>query len=309
MPSGQYNRNNGRKKRKRQVPRAVVAIYVVMIIIVLAICAVVFAITLKKTQPDSSGSSVPVISRPESSSPSSLQSISSTSSTESSSSTSSTESSSSDSSWSSVSSPQTDVSGSSSPEVVVPTYDPSFFEDDLFIGDSIFTGLYLYEFLDMENVAASIGYTPYKAMTSAFNKTYDGSAVDYAKMRDPKHIYIMLGSNTMAAGTDFDVIVEQYQTLLSRLREACPESEIVVISIPPVTKTSTSAAASGITNENIDYVNSKLKQISGIQYYDLNSQLKDENGYFRDDLAEADGLHFKGSTYKILLAGLQELEE
>lgn len=183
------------------------------------------------------------------------------------------------------------------------------FDDDLFIGDSIFTGLYLYEFLDMENVAASIGYTPYKAMTSAFNKTYDGSAVDYAKMRNPKHIYIMLGSNTMAAGTDFDIIVEQYRTLLSRLREACPESEIVVISIPPVTKTSTSASASGITNENIDYVNSKLKQVSDVRYYDLNSQLKDENGYFRDDLAEADGLHFKGSTYKILLAGLQEFEE
>jgi len=187
-------------------------------------------------------------------------------------------------------------------------YSKDVFDNDLFIGDSIFTGLSGYGFLDAENVAAKIGYTPSAAMSKAFD-VKGISAVEYAKQRQPERIYLMLGSNTMASGTNFDVIVSQYRDLVEKLQEDCPNSDICVISITPVTKDSTSAKAGNITNENIRKVNTKLKTMAEdcqADYFDLNSMLSDENGFFLEEYAEQDGLHFMGKTYKVLLSALQK---
>ena len=79
--------------------------------------------------------------------------------------------------------------------VVSNNYDPAFFQNDLFIGDSISTGLYLYSFLDKNNVFAEVGLNP----ESASKKEIDGvTCIEKAQTMNPKHIYIMLGSNGLA---------------------------------------------------------------------------------------------------------------
>ena len=189
-------------------------------------------------------------------------------------------------------------------------YSTQFFKDDLFIGDSIFTGLYLYNILPQENVAAAVGYTPYKAMNDSFDKSYSGSALDYAAEKQPKHIVIMLGSNTLAAGTDFDGVVDTYKTLLKKLEKKCPDSTICVVSVPPVTADSSAAEPWDIRNENIRYVNEKLQKAcdgENISFFNLYERLQDKNGNFAREYAENDGMHFKSTTYSILLSGVQEL--
>ena len=302
------NRRPQRRRRKNDVPPTVIAIYVVMALLILAICAIVFVVTLKNTNDSnasSDGSSSLVISVDSSSGDSS---VSVPDSTESSSSeqpdTSSNESTTSSTESSSSS---TEGSGDSLP-VNSTIYSKEFFQNDLFIGDSIFTGLSGYKYLDAANVAAKIGYTPSGAMSKAFDAK-GVSAVEYAKTRQPKRIFIMLGSNTMAAGTNYDIIVSQYKDLVKKLREECPKSLICVISIPPVTADSSSAEAGNIKNENIDMVNIKLKTMASEleeEYFDLNTLLSDNNGYFREDYAEQDGLHFLGTTYKVMLSALQK---
>lgn len=315
--------SNKRPQRKRRitqdVPPTVIAIYVVMALLILAICAVVFVVTFKKSTnnsdssgvsqssssvtssivPDSSSSvnssDVPVESTTESSGASSESSTTSTSST--SSSVQSTDSASSTAS----------SSGSEYLTVLPTKYNKEFFANDLFIGDSIFTGLSGYGFLDAKNVAAKIGYTPSGAMNKAFDAK-GVTAVDYAKQMQPKRIFLMLGSNTMSAGTNFDSIVSQYSELVKKLRDECPKSLICVISIPPVTSDSSAAKTGNITNENIRMVNQKLKTMAAsnsVDYLDLNKMFSDGSGCFRDDLAEQDGLHFMGSTYKIVLSVLE----
>lgn len=305
------NRRPQRRRRKNDVPPTVIAIYVVMALLILAICAIVFVVTLKNTNDSNAsgdGSSTLVISADNSSQNSSSVVSSPESTTDSwvevpnSSTVESTTS----------SSGASNASGSSSSSVeVLPVYSTvyskEYFSNDLFIGDSIFTGLSGYGYIDAANVAAKIGYTPSGAMSKAFDAK-GVSAVDYAKQRQPKCIYIMLGSNTMAAGTNYDVIVSQYKELVNKLKAECPKSEICVISIPPVTSDSSSAKAGNITNENIRKVNTKLKAMAAEldeKYFDLNSMLSDSKGYFREDYAEQDGLHFKGSTYKVMLSALQ----
>lgn len=190
------------------------------------------------------------------------------------------------------------------------SYSKEFFANDLFIGDSISTGLYLYGKLEMKNVAAGIGYTPYKAYSEEID-LYDNTsatALEYAQSMQPKRIFIMLGSNGMGSSTDIDAMKGSYATLLEKLADSCPETDIYCISISPVTADSSSAASAGITNEMIRDFNGSVKKICdemGAIYLDLYSLLIDENGYFSAEYAEVDGLHFLGSTYDVMLSFIQ----
>ncbi len=306
-------------RSKRDVPPAVIAIYVVMVILILAICVIVFAVTMKNSEDQSVPypSDIPGPAASPGSSEGSSDSSPQSSVSQSTVSQSSTESSDEwtsqmPSNWTVITTdPSSDPTSSGGYGVVIyaTNYSKDFFENSLFIGDSIFTGLPGYGFLDAENVAAKIGYTPAAAMNKPFDAKGEITAVEYAKQRQPDRIYIMLGSNTMDASNDFNVMVSQYRSLVEKLQEDCPSSDICVISIPPVTEDSSAAKAGNITNENIRMVNTELKTMAEdcqVDYFDLNCRLRDENGFFREELAEPDGLHFKGKTYKVMLSALQK---
>lgn len=189
------------------------------------------------------------------------------------------------------------------------SYSASFFADDLFIGDSITTGLSLYGILPPKNVAAAVGYTPYKAYSTEIQlgDGTTGTAYDYAVKMQPKRIFIMLGSNGITAA---DSMEESYRELIDKLAAGCPDSTVYCISVTPVTSDSTSAANAGIDNSMITGFNKYIKALAdekGLTYIDLYSQLSDSNGYFLHDYAENDGLHFKGATYKIMLNYIENL--
>ena len=316
--------------KRQKLPTSVIVTNVLMIGVILAICGVVFAIAFNNIKYDKADASknnsknAAVVSSSSTlrtqvqSTASTVQSaavsdtVSSTvdnglvsSSTEIVESSSSTESSLSTESTTSTSSTEQD------PVVPAADFNAEFFNNDLFIGDSIFTGLYLYGYLDHRNVAAAVGYTPYGAQTTVFDENYySGSAVDYAKKMQPTRIIIMLGSNCLSPQTDFDDFETGYRGLLNTLKTECPNSKILVVSVPPITSDSSLASYSGITNTIINNGNNVIKSLCdelGITYYDVNSVLKDENGYFKADYAEVDGLHFKGTTYPVMLSGIQKI--
>ena len=182
-------------------------------------------------------------------------------------------------------------------------YEDAFFKDDLFIGDSIGTGLVNYGYLSSDQVYAQIGLNPESART----KEYGGyTAVTRAKELQPKRIYIMLGSNGLAyMGNTY--MTEQMKLLVDELKENCPESYIYVISIPPVTKVHDNEGQE--TMVMVNGYNRLLKDMcdeNAVVYLDLCSQLQDSTGYFSDKYAEADGLHFLGTAYKKMLSFLQK---
>lgn len=181
-------------------------------------------------------------------------------------------------------------------------YDISFFANDLFIGDSIGTGLVNYGYFESDQAFAQIGLNPESARTKEFGGY---TAVTKAAELQPKRIYIMLGTNGLAyMGNTY--MTEQMKTLVEELRECCPDSYVYIISIPPVTKAHDLAGQE--TMNAVNGYNKLLKDMcddNGIVYLDLCSQLQDSTGYFSDKYAEADGLHFLGSAYKKLLSFLQ----
>lgn len=301
------NPNNRRKNPMPKVPRSIVVMYILMIIVLLGLCTGVFIVLFSNVTDDSkkssSTSSYPLIDTSSSSTQSSVSTSSSI--TETSSSTdvvfTSTESSTESSAESSSSS--SDIIWGETPSE---SFDLNFFADDLFIGDSIFTGLYLYPgYLEMSQVAAGVGLTPYKAYTSALDDK-GVTAVEYAKQKQPKRIFIMLGSNAMA-GTDHSSLQESYRELVSRLMGACPNADICCISITPTARKNDYP---NISNSEVREVNKYIKSMCselGLKYCDLYSLISDEDGYFLEDYAEVDGMHFKGRTYAVLLSELQRI--
>ncbi len=192
-------------------------------------------------------------------------------------------------------------------ESAVGSYNREFFADDLFIGDSISTGLYLYDKIDWQAVAASVGNTPYKAYSTEI-EFLDGTVMtplDYAAKRQPKRIFVMLGSNGLASTWDIEGMKSNYRTLIEKLREACPDSEIGCISVTPVTAdTSYTTISNSAVSDFNSYIESMCGEM-GLSYFDIHSLLADGSGCFKQEYAEADGLHFKGLTYDVMLGYIQ----
>lgn len=187
--------------------------------------------------------------------------------------------------------------------LISPTYDPTFFQNDLFIGDSISTGLYLYDYLKKDNVFAEVGLNPESAAT----REIDGeTCIQRAQSLNAKHIYIMLGSNGLAF-LEPDYMTSKMGELVDKLKAACPSAQICVISISPVTKAHEAEGAETMSKVNAyNTALEKLCSTNNCKYVDLCSLLLDDEGYFADKYAEEDGLHFKGNTYKLLLSTAQK---
>ncbi len=182
-------------------------------------------------------------------------------------------------------------------------YDEAFFENDLFIGDSIATGLFNYGYFKSEQVFAKVGLNPETALTDSIDEE---TVTEKAERLKPKRIYIMLGSNGLAyMGNTY--MSQQMKTLVEALQEASPDSYIYIISIPPVTKEH--EAEGQETMVMVNGYNKLLKDLAdeiGVVYLDLCSELEDNTGYFSEKYAEADGMHFLGTAYKKMLSFIEK---
>lgn len=187
-------------------------------------------------------------------------------------------------------------------------YDSDFFSSDLFIGDSISTGYSLYGFLNDKNVYAKVGLNPSTVLTKSVTTCYGdigiSSMLTYTM---PKRVYIMLGSNGiqwLSVGN----MLQSTDTLVALIKEVCPECDVVIISVPPVTAAYDSTVQDVDVMAKINEYNTSLSSYctaNGMLFVDAASILKDETGYFNKTYAESDGMHFKSSAYKTLLSKIQ----
>jgi hypothetical protein len=177
-------------------------------------------------------------------------------------------------------------------------YDKAYFDNFLFIGDSISTGLSGFDFLSAANVFAKIGYTPTNVRTDENNgvTVYQKLAV-----QKPETVVIMLGTNGLSY-ISTDAMIKDYSLFIDEIRDILPDSRIVILSIPPVTKVHEETKPENIAlikgyNEAL-LTMSEEKETDFIDVYTL---LADGEGYTRTEYAEADGLHVKGPAYKAIL--------
>lgn len=178
------------------------------------------------------------------------------------------------------------------------------FSDSLFIGDSITVGFSAYGYIGENNVAAKVGLNPSSALTKEIEMP-DGSVKTVsarAAELQPKNVYIMLGSNGIQWLSN-ESMLGSVSELSAEIKSADPDCSVYLLSIPPVTEVYNNENEGDIMSRINDY-NAELKNIAaqnGCGYIDITTPLQDSTGYFAPDLAEKDGIHFKGRCYTLVL--------
>ncbi len=194
----------------------------------------------------------------------------------------------------------------------IPESDPvddSFFDDAVFIGDSISLKLdhYVKNRRQTEKdyfgkarflVAGSLGSgnALWKVSNESVHPSYRGEKMlleDAVKRMEAKKVYIMLGINDVAL-YGLDGSVENMKTLIERILEKSPKAEIFVQSATPRIAASTKKP----NNRMIFDYDLKLYQMcveQGWHFVDVAFVMRDANGCLYDDYcsdAPTMGMHF-----------------
>ncbi len=175
----------------------------------------------------------------------------------------------------------------------------SYFDDAVFIGDSIMASLELHGMFPDSHYAAAVGIGPQNAM----GKVYDTNtgkknlhqvlvALTYTKL------YVLLGANTLDTSGS-GVAAQRYNDFLAQLVTAYPDKLIYVISIPPrthhpqLTKPIASQQPVVSFNQSIR----EMCRSYGIYYLDVFTAMMGPDDKPDASLLAGDGLHLsrKGS--------------
>ncbi|MEG0614770.1 MAG: GDSL-type esterase/lipase family protein [Oscillospiraceae bacterium] len=182
--------------------------------------------------------------------------------------------------------------------------DMSYFNNCAFVGDSLTVGLSSYGIIPESNVFASVGMNIDKINKETIKTTNgDVTSLQALKNAAPKNIYIMLGSNGIAWLSN-EIMIKEYGAFIDSIQAELPSSSIYILSIPPVSVNRETAAQGKILNSDIDLYNSELLKMSNekkLNFVDINTALKGNDGKMPVENVGKDGMHFKKDTYTIML--------
>ena len=185
------------------------------------------------------------------------------------------------------------------------TVDASWFDDAVFVGDSVTLKLSYYaDYGSLGNAdflcAGSLGYNNCLwdiDREDNVHPVYEGvkyTIFDGAKMLAPKKILIMLGMNDIGL-YGVDGAAEAMQEVLDKLKESCPEATIYVESVTPMLE---NMQLTDLNNTTIPQFNEKAKAIAeekGCIWLNVASAMEDGSGNLVYDYCgdpDAMGLHF-----------------
>ena len=198
----------------------------------------------------------------------------------------------------------------------------AYFDDALLIGDSLTDILSGYvrkqrqtnesylgaaKVLGTTSMSVKIASTN-KASSNGISFRYRGHAVSITECInacEAKKVFIMLGVNDIGTRS-WDTVQEYYATLIDVIRENCPDTEIVMQGVLPVT--------SRYTNEHklkIDRWNSFNEILSGIcaehgaVFLDFSKQFMDEKGYLDKKLSSDNLFHLNETGEAIWIRALR----
>lgn len=183
------------------------------------------------------------------------------------------------------------------------TVDASYFDDALFIGDSLTRGFQEYSSgIPNAKYAAYLGAGP-KQFMEGLVENISGqqvAAIDEILAAAPKKVYILLGTNSMATLTD-EAFLKYYNDFLDFLLPQLPQDTVYYIQgIPPVSAEKM-AGDENFSVERIRGLNESLAKIAydrDLHYLDLFSALADENGALRADIASG-SIHLNNEGYNV----------
>jgi len=178
-----------------------------------------------------------------------------------------------------------------------------YFDDAVFIGDSISVGIKLYEIMQNADVYASVGISLESIFTNPAVRLEDGSKATIFQAlegKEYKKAYIMLGANSLMSS--HEELIKQYGRVIDEVRTRVGDDCIVYIqSVLPVYEElfHKKYPHNTVTNADIESFNVLLSELSAqkdVHYLDVASVIKDENGSLPPKYT-SDGLHIGSELY------------
>lgn len=194
----------------------------------------------------------------------------------------------------------------------------SFFENSVFVGDSVMMGFRNYilrqeegfmgspEFLVSGSYSLRMALNP--VSSSTIHPVYQGEQRliwDSMSMLGVKKAFIALGLNDIGMLSVEDTY-ENYQKVIAAIYEANPDISIYVISS---TNIYNGSEVGNLNNENVRLLNQKMKNYcaeSKEEFIDIADYLIDENGYLKDEYCSDNYVHQTPAAYDIWVQVLRE---
>lgn len=175
----------------------------------------------------------------------------------------------------------------------------AWFDNAVFVGDSITGGISGYKLAKSGSVLYTNGMSAASAYKTKVKVGSDSETLLQAlKDNPPKYLFILLGLNDLSFSGDADDFATHYETLIEKIQKACPDTTVYVQSIFPVTATYAQNHSS-YENSRIDEFNTALKKVcttDKVKFVNVASILKDANGNLPSAMT-SDGYNLKARYY------------
>ncbi len=133
---------------------------------------------------------------------------------------------------------------------------------------------------------------------------------------EPQAIFVMIGINDLTKGTSDQELLDSYEQIIEALKQAHPNSKIVVQSILPHGANPDATLEKRqqlleISNERIHTLNQTLETIAKsaeVFYLDLHPLVVDDEGYLRSEFT-TDGLHLNRQGYLVWRSAIQTFSQ
>lgn len=195
-----------------------------------------------------------------------------------------------------------------------------FFEDTVFVGDSIMAQLGRYQaeakkegipLLGEARFLAAVSYTLFlgsrqKAQPDKITLKIKGNPVSLhegLKKLGAKRAFVMLGINDNA-GAQLEKQIGFYAKMVEQIRQTNPGIDLICLSVTPVTK---AAQKNRLSQLNIDRFNQALEALCGelgIGYLDVSTALKDKTGCLNRDFSSDRLVHLNEAGYDVIVEAL-----
>ena len=176
-----------------------------------------------------------------------------------------------------------------------------YFDDTVFVGDSITFGMASYGYLSYDHVFAKIGLHQGTALSSSCvytSKTQSYTIAEALKMAKPGKVIITLGINAIY-NYKHDSFYDQYQELINKIKKATPDSKIIIQSVFPVAEYWANNMGKPDYNKYIAYANQKLYDLAKkneCYFLYTYEKLTDDNGFLLTQYS-GDGIHLSRDGY------------
>ncbi len=176
-----------------------------------------------------------------------------------------------------------------------------YFDDAIFFGDSISTGITAYNIANNTACVAAIGVSPQNVLTYECVLGADGrklTLLEAAKAYgERKKVYIMLGGNGL--GQEKDAFIADYQRFIDTVLERYPGATVYIQSLTPVTSfvqkkyTTVTPARVREYNEAV----ALLARENSLPFVNVFEALCDTDGLLPGHVSPNDGMHLSAEYY------------